>query len=845
MDANGLRFWMIADAVQWRIDDLSGVEYDPECQTLRLANERVSTPEAGSAPDEVRSKSLVEIAPETIDAFGMRAFWDDAQKAVVATGARPGNVPILLPPIDSWPSDLAVGHDGVLYLAMAIEGSVTMLDLRGNWNVVSLREPEFTAWRLAADPQGGVWVLDRVHNTIGRVVGLPLPARPYPPYSPRTFRPCPENSNPPRLLLFKDAVIPPDESVIAIACGLEGRTAVLSWKKRGEGSHEPGFALVRLLAGEQFADPVRLEGVDFPFSLTWVSADRIAVLAENVKKEALVFHLTGKTVVPAGDIYPLTIPKQIGASLEEQPMGPFLNGLTLPPHYPTPGGSLPLHRLSLPSYAATGEAANQTLLDSGSGQTVWHRLYLEAAIPANCGIKVFLAANDDPAPPADEEAWFEHRFGEIFQHSLGDNIPRGAWVSQASEVPFNPSLLKGERERNRRGLFTVLVQRWNRVVKTLRGRYIHLRSVLYGDGRTTPEISAVRVYASRFSYVNRYLPEMFKENVFGPDADDKVSTTKPASRHDFLERFLDNFEGILTPLEDRIASSYLLTDPRTTPDDSLEWLGSWIGLTFDPAYPQDRRRELIEAAPELYRRRGTYDGLRLALNLATGGAIERREIVVLEDYRLRRTFATILGADLADEDDPLLGGLAVSGNSYVGDTLFLGDENRKEFLALFSADLTVAETEQEAIERLFSSLAHRVTILVHREMDPHTVGLVSRIVDLETPAHVAARVMTAGFTFMIGLASLVGVDTFIGPGEERQPVRVNQSNIGERDFIFRPPSLDPRLEGGSEPPELQRPVAALKAPADVKHGESFELEADESHAPEGKLVTRYIWQRND
>jgi phage tail-like protein len=818
MDANGLRFWMIADAEQWRISESSKVEYDLECKTLRLASERSAFIGIDGEPDESRSKSLVEVTPQTIDAFGMRAFWDEQLKAVVATGARPSNVPILFPPAAAWPSDLAIGHDGVLYAAMAIEGSVSMLDLRGNWDLVTLSAPGFTAWRLAADPQGGMWVLDRVHNMIGKVTGLPLPARPYGPYSANTFRPCPENSDPPRLQLFESATIPNNESVIAIACSPEGRTAVLSWKKRGETAHEPGFALVRILGDEQFGAPIELREVSFPYSLAWVSEDRVAVLAENVRGEALVFRVDGSNQLPLGDMYPLRDRKGVVDGIERKDEGPFLNGLTLPVHYPTIKGSSALHRLSLPSFAAMGEASNQALLDSGSGQTVWHRLYLEGEIPPNCGIKIFLAAGDEPVAPTENDAWFEHRFGEIFQHSIGDNLPRGAWVPEASEIPFNQGLVKGEPLKNRRGLFTVLIQRWNRVVRSLRGRYIHVRVVLYGDGRTTPELSAIRVYGSRFSYLNRYLPEMFRETIYGPDADEQFSETRPPSRHDFLERFLDNFEGILTPLEDRIASSYLLTDPRTAPEDALEWLGSWIGLTFDPAYPKDRRRQLIEAAPDLYRRRGTYDGLRLALNIVTGGAIERREIVVLEDFRLRRTFATILGADLADENDPLLGGLALSGNSYVGDTLFLGDENRKEFLALFSADLRTDENEQRAIERLF---------------------------DLETPAHVFSRIVRARFRFMIGLASLVGIDTFIGAVEERQPVRVNVSNIGERDFIFRPASLDPRLEGGKVPPEMQRPVAVLKGPGEVNLGDSFFLDGDESVAPEDKTITRFIWQRND
>src|SRR5262249_45884533 len=173
-----------------------------------------------------------------------------------------------------------------------------------------------------------------------------------------------------------------------------------------------------------------------------------------------------------------------------------------------------------------------------------------------------------------------------------------------------------------------------------------------------------------------------------------------------------------------------------------------------------------------------------------------------EDFRRRRTFATVLGADLADEHDPLLQGLAVTGNSFVGDTLILGDENRKEFLALFAADLrrppgvTTGEAAREdaAVAALFDNVAHRVTVLVHEEVAPQDLGLIRRVVELETPAHVEARVATASPRFLVGIASLAGVDTYLGPRPGPRPAEVERSQIGRGDVVVHLPNLDPRLQ---------------------------------------------------
>ncbi|MEZ4639662.1 MAG: phage tail protein [Caldilineaceae bacterium] len=261
---------------------------------------------------------------------------------------------------------------------------------------------------------------------------------------------------------------------------------------------------------------------------------------------------------------------------------------------------------------------------------------------------------------------------------------------------------------------------------------------------------------------------------------------------DFFERFVDLFEGILTPLEDKVANAYALMDARTAPEDALAWLGSWIGLTFDPAYPVDRRRDLLAVAPRLFRARGTLYGLKLALDTVTGGGVRGGEIVVLEDYKLRRTFVTILGADLTDEDDPLTQGLAVSGNSYVGDTLFLGDEameRRKEFLALFRDELPKTKAEDRAVAAFLDRLAHRVTVLVHQDVAPQDFKLIRRVVENEAPAHVIPRIFPASYPLLVGMAALVGVDTYLRGELPPRPVTLDTSRIGERDYLIRAASL--------------------------------------------------------
>jgi len=809
MDANRLHFHMLADASDWApevsVPDGRVAVYDGARRTLRLGS--LTDPRTlDEATDPTAVGPRLARTPAAVDAFSTWAWWDGTAKQVRAAGGGAGSTLLFDPAASGLTgdvTDLAPGPGGVLYVAVGLR--VAAVSLRKQWEPAAFPKQGLDAYRLAADPRGGCWVLGGPPSMVlgdpppvlGRVDGAPLPTVLPIPSGPDLFRPAQENPDPPRTQVLATLGWP-GEVAVGLATAPSGTLAVLSWiLDPASAGVDPAEAWARVrLYSDELSAPIALQGLERPFSIRFTAETQLAALSlrngVSAPCEAVAYDLDERalTAVPRGDYFPL--PDHDG--------GPFLNAApgVLPPAHGTTAGAdqppTPLQALSLPQLAHRGLAApaSDRVFDSKSPRATWHRLYLEGVMPPRCGVIVWLAATDSASPPsAEDPGWQEHRFGAV-PGAPAPGVPSGVWVPFDSEVPFKPSLSPSPRSPGESGLFTVLVQRANRKVRALNGRYLWIRVELFGDGRRTPEIAALRAYASRFSYADNYLPALYREQLFGTDADE----AGPATPSDFLERFLGIVEGVLTPIEDRVANAHVLTDPRGVPDDSLEWLASWVGLSFDPQIPAERRRAMLTSAPRLARRRGTLGGLQLALDVVTGGMVGRGQVVVVEDFRLRRTFATILGADLSDADDPLLPGLTQSGNSYVGDTLFLGDSSQKELLALFGEGVEKTAADERAVDAFLAKLAHRVTVLVHHGTDTQLLGLLRKVAELEAPAHAAVSVITASKPLLVGLASLVGADTFIGPPPETQPVRLGRSVLGLSDRIERPAALDPRLEGG-------------------------------------------------
>jgi len=822
----------------------AGLFYCSNNNRLQLRSVRT-----GPAPKEDFNiaTNMVGVVTMTLDQFGNYARWDASSGMVMAGGSGPSDAPApdevpIYAPGNPNVTDLAMGYDGILYVAVG--GSLVMIDRRGRWPNFTLTATDFNFWRITALPEGGVLALDKNKPQLGTVSGQPLQTGPIDTPDPGILRPCNPNPNPPRIV--SRIALPSAETFIALGpmdmTQQPPQYALISWATNTATNQIANlrFANETPLAngGLQVGSALQLGGVCLPYAVVGLGNQQLAVLATNLN-EALIYDLSdaGETLVPAGETY----------ILAANNVGPFVHGFNLPPNYSNVAGAmplmLPLLPLSLNSLAATGATnpAGPAIIDSGTSQAVWHRIFVEAIVPPRCGALIWLTASDTLADLVDTTfTWYPHILGDANISSIPTAMLAGAptavWQSIPTEVAFAPTLLNEDPIAGTQGLFMVLIQRANKVVRNLTGRYLGVRIQLNGDGRNTPEIAGLRAYGPRFSYVQKYLPAIYHEAKFSPAAD----ADGPSTRRDFLERFVDLFESQFTRIEDRIANAYLLTRSESVPDDSLPWLGSWIGIK-PSNYPPDRRRARLQATPSLYQWRGTARGVTQALDVATNGACTRGAIIVIEDFRLRHIFATILGADLSIKNDPLLPGYSPASNSIVGDTLFLGDPRiQAELQALYETDLNIAGSAQ-AVQNFYDQLANRMTVFVHNQVEDVNLKLVERVVEAEKPAHVQAFVRVATEPFMIGLASLLGVNTYLGPESPRNPVTVDVSDVGRYDVVMQMPTLDPRMDNGQAAVQFTQPIASIIAPAVVKQGSAITLNGGASIAPAGTTITSYKW----
>lgn len=103
--------------------------------------------------------------------------------------------------------------------------------------------------------------------------------------------------------------------------------------------------------------------------------------------------------------------------------------------------------------------------------------------------------------------------------------------------------------------------------------------------------------------IQRLLPGVFQR------------TVQPASP---LAALLEAMEALHAPSEAVLGTLESHFDPRRAPERFVPFLAHWVGMDLPVTTGLGRLRELVAAAVEISRWRGTARGLRLFLTTATG-----------------------------------------------------------------------------------------------------------------------------------------------------------------------------------------------------------------------------------
>jgi phage tail-like protein len=84
----------------------------------------------------------------------------------------------------------------------------------------------------------------------------------------------------------------------------------------------------------------------------------------------------------------------------------------------------------------------------------------------------------------------------------------------------------------------------------------------------------------------------------------------------------EGLDEVLAPVIATLDCVHAYLDPMLAPPDFLEWVAGWVGAELDENWPLARQRDFVRTAVELYRTRGTVDGLRQHVALVTGGPVD-------------------------------------------------------------------------------------------------------------------------------------------------------------------------------------------------------------------------------
>jgi phage tail-like protein len=328
-------------------------------------------------------------------------------------------------------------------------------------------------------------------------------------------------------------------------------------------------------------------------------------------------------------------------------------------------------------YARHGQLRT-VALDSGVDDCEWHRIRLDADQPGGTGINLRLATRTGASDQPGEQDW--------------QVLPSGAVDAL--------------------------------VVRQPRGRFLRLELELFGDGRDTPVVRAIRADFNVTTGLAR-LPAVYRAD---------------ASAAEFTRRFLSLFEASLQELDEAIAFAPLLLDPHVLPDHVLPALAARIGIRADPSWPPDRLRRLLSAWPGISPLLGTPRGL-------------------------RRLVAIIYGVDVLVQEPGRQRPWGAAGHARLGQVRLFGLSRASLRLGAGRLGEALMEPDADPLGPAYGSGAFRCTVHVPATLPVRERPALESLVRAFLPAHISVSVRYALPAVVVGAPVAVSVGTRLGQVE--------------------------------------------------------------------------------
>jgi len=438
-------------------------------------------------------------------------------------------------------------------------------------------------------------------------------------------------------------------------------------------------------------------------------------------------------------------------------------------------------------------------LDSTIFACVWHRVFVDACVPPGTSVTLEAKTADDlpprplwraRRPPADVSASLTPIPADDIWPPLGSLVkdepgwsPLGVLDTRGAQVdiPDPPERLVRPSEEPFAAVRSTQAAPWPQatlegLIKAPPGRYLWLRLRMTGTERRSPAVLAVRASFQRPSLLD-LLPAYWRADPLAADATDRA---------------LALFEGWTTETDARITMLRELADPRLVPPEALDWLASYVALTFDQRVGEAVRRQMLAEACWLYERRGTLLGLTRLVSI-----LARAPAIIVEGFRTRRQASVFLG----------------NPSAVIGPGLQLGDDEASApaeepadaaleagyaALLLRRAALRAAggtpcpvddppyPMESDPLARFVRRFAHRFTVVLPCARTDNLEAVIQHAVEANKPAHTLHTLCWLDAGFRLGASSMVGL-----------------SRLGET------PCFEPGLLG----------TAVLGTSATISHGE--------------------------